>query len=75
MSLLSNIQPSGAGDTAQMDEHEMYCDVNIMEIDSNSESQADPAKKNKNKDPMADIDHFFNPVKHLNGDKHRQCQW
>ena len=48
-----------------MDEHGMYCNVNVMDIDSSSDLP-DPAKKNKNKNPTANTDHFFDPVKHLN---------
>ena len=73
----SNIQPSGTGDTAQTDwdEHGMYRDVNVMDIHSSSD-WPDPAKKNKNKNPTTDADHFFHPVKHLNGDKRgrRRCR-
>lgn len=75
ISIFFNILLSGAGDTAQTDEHGMYRDVSVMDIDSDSESP-DPAKKNKNKNPKADIDHFFEPIKRLNGDKcgRRRCK-
>jgi hypothetical protein len=67
------ISTSGAEDTAQIDENGMYQDVNVMEIDSDS---TDPEKKNKNKNAKADINHFFELVKHIKGDKRgwRRCK-
>ena len=51
-----------------MDENGMYQDVIVLEIDSDS---TDPKNKNKNKNknPKADIEHFFEPAKHVKGDK------
>jgi hypothetical protein len=64
---------SGADDTAQTDENGMYRDVNVMDISSDS---TDPELKKKNKNAKADIDHFFEPVKHVKGDKRgrRRCK-
>jgi hypothetical protein len=65
----------GTQDTAQTDENGMYRDVNVIDIDDDSDSP-DPEKKNKNRNATADIDHFFEPVKHFKGDKRgrRQCK-
>ncbi|KIL57983.1 hypothetical protein M378DRAFT_15854 [Amanita muscaria Koide BX008] len=60
---------NSAQDNAQTDEHGMYQDVNVMEIDSDS---PDPSKKNKNKNAKADIDHFFQPIVHIKGEKRGQ---
>lgn len=46
----------------------MYWDADVMEIDSDS---PDTGKIN-NKNATAGIDHFFDPVKHVKGDK---CGW
>lgn len=64
---------SGAGDTAQTDKNGMYRDVEVMEIDSDS---PDADMKSKNKNAKADINHFFEPVKHFKGDRRgrRQCK-
>jgi hypothetical protein len=43
----------------------MYEDVVVLDIDSDS---TDPENKNK-KNPKADIEHFFEPAKHVKGDK------
>lgn len=47
----------------------MYQDVNVIDIDSDSPK---PEKRNKNKDATADINHFFEPVKHY---KSKKCGW
>jgi hypothetical protein len=48
------------------DKDGMYQDVVVLDIDSDL---TDPENKNKNKNPKADIDHFFEPAKHVKGDK------
>ena len=44
----------------------MYKDVNIMEISSDDQSNSQP--KNK-RNPTADIEQFFEPARHVKGDK------
>ena len=46
----------------------MYKDVNVMDI--NSESDSEPKKK---KDPTADIHEFWTKAPHIKGDKKGQC--
>jgi hypothetical protein len=45
----------------------MYQDVNVVDVNSDSEPNLE--KKNKNKNSKADIEHFFTPIKHIKGDK------
>ena len=49
----------------------MYKDVNIMEISSDDQSDSRP--KNK-RNPTADIEQFFEPARHVKGDKRGQHQ-
>lgn len=51
----------------------MYKDVNIMEISSDDQSDSQP--KNK-RNPTADIEQFFEPARHVKGDKRgrRRCK-
>ena len=53
-----------------MDETGMYQDVVVLDINFNS---TDPESKNKNKEnPKANIQCFFEPAKHIKGDKKGQ---
>jgi hypothetical protein len=60
-------------DPTEVDENGMYKDVHVMEITSGDESDDKP--KNK-RNPTADIDKFFEPTKHIKGEKRgrRQCR-
>jgi hypothetical protein len=51
----------------------MYNDVNVIDIDSDTPS--DTMKKNR-KNPTADLDQFFEAVRHMKGDKRgrRRCK-
>jgi hypothetical protein len=49
----------------------MYKDVNVMEISSDDQSNSQP--KNK-RNPTTDIEQFFEPAKHVKGDKRGRCQ-
>jgi hypothetical protein len=57
-----------AGETASTDENGMYQDVIVLDIDSDS-TDPENNNKNKNKNPKADTKHFFEPAKHIKGDK------
>ena len=52
----------------------MYNNVNVMEIDSDSSSETKKLKNKKNQ--TADLDRFFEQVRHMKGDKRvqRQCK-
>ena len=49
----------------------MYKDVNVIDIDSDTQSDRDSMKKNK-KNPTADLDQFFKAAQHMKGEK---CGW
>ena len=63
--------PIADAGTPQTDENGMYKDVNVMDIDSDTPSNT--MKKNK-KNLTADLNQFFEAVKHMNGDKCGWCQ-
>ncbi|KAI9452818.1 hypothetical protein F5148DRAFT_1152108 [Russula earlei] len=61
-------------DAPQTNENGMYNDVNIMGIDSNTPTETDTSKNKKNQ--KADLEQFFDLVRHMKGDKcgQRQCK-
>ena len=71
--IIVTIPIADASDTPQTDENGMYKDVNVMDIDSDTPS--DTTKKTQ-KNPTADLDQFFEAVRHMNGDKRgrRRCK-
>ena len=71
--IIVTIPIADASDAPQTDENGMYKDVNVMDIDSDTPS--DTTKKNK-KNLTADLNQFFEAVRHMNGDKRgwRRCK-
>ncbi|KAI9441048.1 hypothetical protein F5148DRAFT_1154045 [Russula earlei] len=61
-------------DAPQTNENGLYNNVNIMGIDSDTPTETDTSKNKKNK--KADLDQFFEQVRHMKGDKHgwHQCK-
>jgi hypothetical protein len=61
-------------DVPQIDGNGMYNDVNVMEIDTDTPSETEKTKNKKNH--MADLEQFFEPARHMKGDKRgrRRCK-
>jgi hypothetical protein len=71
--IIVTIPIADASEAPQTDENGIYKDVNVMDIDSDTPSNT-MKKNNLKKNPTADLNQFFEAVRHMNGDKRGRCQ-